>query len=285
MKKKIMYQAFAVLAVFMSAATGAETLTLEAPGFQAAKITGVQAIGDAFPADEAGICAYAKVDQTVDIDATAPVFSEVIDVGDNFILGLIPVNNFGGTTHVKFYADTNGWLVAYLEKSEPVATIMQWLPADKNNPQISTIPRNVLTDALNDGGNAAGVGFLPQIKYYNFRFPEANHLVILVKTVSTEGSKHMQIELPTSYILYGASYYFYGIDAKQAELNVDGTLIYAGSTGNNGSLRNIDFFRGAIGVGLLHTIDVSYAPQCDWSSCADAGSVGVATALVYQIEE
>ena len=159
----------AVGTLFITTKAAAENLSLEAPSFRAAKLAQDGAPGNAFPADEAGIAAHAKVDQAIDIEEIALVFREVLEREDNYILGIVPVSNFGSGIDVHVYADVEGWLVAFLKKNEPAARIMQWRPANVNNPKILTIPRNTLTDALSEAGTAAGVGFLPKIKYYNFK--------------------------------------------------------------------------------------------------------------------
>ena len=264
----------------------ADNFSLEKPEFVAAKMAATaQDTGSAFPADKAGMAAYAKVDQMIDIEGIASIFSEVIEKGDNFILGIIPISNFGGSIDVRLYADIDGWIIAFFEKDEQTAKMMQWLPADTNNPQISTIPRNVLTDALNETGDKAGVGFLPEIKYYNFKYPNATNLTIFVKTTASDGKNLTQVEIPADYALYEASYYLYAFDAMSAELIVDGTLITKAVTGNNSGAKVIGSYKGAIKTGILHTIEISYSGIDANYSDSKIGSSGVATALLYKSTE
>jgi len=65
-----------VLATAFATDAAAETLSLRKPALVS------QTEASAFPADEAGISAYAKVDQAIDIEEVKPIFSEVEDVGD-----------------------------------------------------------------------------------------------------------------------------------------------------------------------------------------------------------
>jgi len=80
----------------------------------------------AFPADKAGIAAYVKVSEQIDVKRLSPIFREVREVGDNYIIGIVPIDNIGGNIDVYLYADRGGWFVAYLPKTEPTATVMQW---------------------------------------------------------------------------------------------------------------------------------------------------------------
>lgn len=265
----------------LAADTGAEEFLLEAPDFVAAKIAATaQTPGTAFPVGEAGIAAYVKVTQTIGIAAVQSIYQKVEGVGDNYIFGTVSIPNFVDTLAVHLYIDADGWIIAYLTRSEPVAKMMQWLPADVDNPRITTIPRNTLTDVLNRVENELniGVGVLSQVKYYNFKFPEATTVTIAVKTRNDDGANLMQVEIPANYTLYEASYYHYTFAANDSQLKVDGTLVSDAPDVDRGKWAAVDSYKGAITVGRLNTIEISY----DNYDSSYPGSAGVATALVYK---
>lgn len=279
----------------------AQEHSLEEPRFRAAKPAA--AAGSAFPADEAGMSAYAKVGQGIDINKVKTVFSRVEGVGDNYIYGVVLVSNFGGASDIRVYADTDGWLVAYIKNMEPAAKMMQWYPANVTNPEISAIQRNTLTDALEAAGTAAGTGFLEQIQYYNFKYPDADRLTLFIKTVpigETSSSSTFvktalaQVTIPTNYTLYEASYYHYAYYSKnysdnRSEVKVDGVVVSGfGSTGRGDRqewLVVLDSFRGAIQRGHLHTIEVVNQFDASGAFSRNSGSAGVATALIYRVGE
>jgi hypothetical protein len=97
---------------------GNNGISLEAPLFissaEAAQTT------KAFPADEAGIAAYVKVGQTIDIEKIKKIFTEVKEVGDNYVIGITMISDAYpvdvGDIDVHLYADIDGCLVAYLGK-------------------------------------------------------------------------------------------------------------------------------------------------------------------------
>jgi hypothetical protein len=139
---------------------GKGAISLEAPAFimvaGAAEVAGDG--GGAFPENKAGISAYINTNQTIDIEKIKTIFPEVVEVGDNYIIGITPIPDYGGNIGVHVYADTDGWVVAYIGNDEPASMIMQWGTADVNNPIITTITTTILEDALHKAGDAAGVG-------------------------------------------------------------------------------------------------------------------------------
>ncbi|MBC8231213.1 hypothetical protein H8E77_16810, partial [bacterium] len=92
----------------------------------------------AFPTDKAGISAYVKLSTPIDIDKVRTIFTKVEDIGDNYIIGIVLIPNYGSDTEVHLYADTDGWLVAYLAQEEPAAKIMKW-PANYDFSPITKI--------------------------------------------------------------------------------------------------------------------------------------------------
>jgi len=234
--------------------------------------------GGAFPEDEAGISAYVNTTQTIDLDKLKTIFTEVEEVGDNYIIGITPISDFGGDIDVHVYADTNGWIVAYFKKNELESKVMQWGTIDVNNPDIGVITSTTLRDAIYEAGNAAGVGILPtDIKHYDFKYPDATNMMIFVRTRATDGTNIVQIEIPTNYTLYAASYYHYAYDLDDSKLKVDGTTVSDLPGCGRCWKRTFGSYGGCITTGKLHKIEVSYDPHYD-----DDGSAGVATVLIYR---
>ena len=226
-------------------------ISLEPPFFisaaEAAE-TGIMA----FPADKAGISAYVKFPTTIDLDKVRTIFTSVEDIGDNYIIGTLPVSNKGEypkeEIQVYLYADINGWLVAYFTREMPAAQIMKWplkIPS-----KITQITTTTLQEALRNAGQAAG-DIPHEIKYYDFRFPNADTMTLFVK-VSDDEPAITQVKIPANWTLYEASYSvgcYYGDSFRRVK--VDGASF---------SWRGPRSYQGAIAVGTLHTIETTYAP-------------------------
>jgi hypothetical protein len=248
----------------------------------------------AFPEGEAGLAAYINTRQTVDLEKLKTIFTTVEEVGDNYILGVVPISNWGGNLYIHLYADTDGWIVSYLKKDEPVSLVMQWGTSDADNPTIGVIKSTTLEDALYKAGNAAGVGIVSNaIKYYHFGFPNANRIMIIAKVQATDGSSIHQIEIPANYVLFDSAYYHYAYyyswrsgyykdvnSYTTSALKIDGSTISSAATGyiDNGAYgwwRTADRYKGAMTRGVLHTLEISHSGN-------SAGSAGVATVLIYR---
>jgi len=237
----------------------------------------------AFPADKAGIAAYVKVSEQIDVNRLSPIFREVREVGDNYIIGIIPIDDIGGIIDVYLYADRDGWFVTYLPKTEPAATIMQWLSiSDIHNPVITNLNRTILTDALDQAENLLLLVF-PDVKYYHFKYANATKITLFLKTVS-QGSDVVQFKIPQNYTLFESSFYHYGSNMGDSKIKLDGFLISdlpetaTSNSSNYGykSYRNIDFYQASyITLNVLHTIEVTH-------SSGYYNSSGLASVLIYK---
>ncbi len=267
------------------------SISLESPSFIETNAVDASNI-NAFPESKAGISAYINTSQTINIEKVKTMYTLVEEVGDNYIIGITPISDFGGNIDVHVYADTDGWIVAYFENNEPASKIMQWGTANVNNPIIGTITTTTLEDAIYKAGDAAGVG-IPSgnIKYYDFEFPNANSMMLFIRTKATNGANIHQVEIPADYLLYEASYYHYiyeyGYRGNRwdSKLKVDGTIISDVPPWSPGSWasrwwRDFKSYGSAIQVGNLHTIEISYSQPS--AHVSDQGSAGVATVLIYR---
>lgn len=252
--------------------------------------------GGAFPEDEAGISAYVNVNQSItleQLEQLATIFDE-LEAAQNYVIGTVEIQNFGGNVHPHIYADMDGWIVAYFNKSENASRIMQWSGTDKNNPAITDIDTTTLEDAINKSCSALGIdyeGVKPNIKYYDFEFPDANSMMLFVKTQATSGSGSIRVAIPDTDTLYEASYSQYACNYG----------IYPGGTARYGYTSHLildditinDFRRNrengmdvsykqydtesTLTIGIPHTIKITYS-----SDMGDGGSAGVATVMIYK---
>ena len=267
------------------------SISLVPPSFLGAK----SVEESAFPEDEAGISAYIDTEQAIDIDEVKTIFTEVEEVGENYIFGITPISNFGGDIDVHVYADTEGWIVAYLKNNESAAKIMQWGTADVDEPVVTEISLTTLVDALYAAGDAASVGIVSsKIKYYDFEYPDADGMTIFIKTRADEGANTVQFQIPANYTLYEASYYryvysyyyyYYGYAGWwDSKLKVDGTTISDAPSLSGGTQwwRELKSYGSRIVTGTLHTIEISYEKAGTTGYSIDEGSAGVATVLIYK---
>lgn len=183
-----------------------------------------------FPVDEAGIVAYVSVGSSADLNKTYATYEDVLDTSPTHIIGTVRIANIIGESVPLVYVGADGWVVAYYPKAEPASKIMQW--NGYSQPYVNT---TTLADAISKMATALGVSFegiKGDIKYYDFRYPEANLMTMIVET--TQSTNYYNLTIPETMTLYNASYSHYGSGSSYAHLYVDGTEIsYTGMSGLN----------------------------------------------------
>ena len=219
--------------------------------------------GNAFPEDEAGISAYVNVGESIDLEKVATIFDQIENVSETHVIGFVPISNYGGNVRPHLYADISGWIVAYFTKDKPASLIMDWQnnnKGDVNNPKIEEIKQ--------------------KIKYYDFEFPEADSILLFVKTRATDGSNYVHISISDNYRLYEASYYHWTYDPYDSKLKIDGKTVSDLPTCGVCWERAIGSYdiEEDFSVGQPHTLEIYYK----YCGSVDSGSAGFATVLIYK---
>lgn len=234
----------------------------------------------AFPASEAGISAWVKVDRAIRIDERlSKLFHRIEDVSGTHILGTVEVKNFVGTLYPRVYVDTQGWIIAFFKVSDPTAWIVDW-QGDHNNPT-PTI-RTTLEVALQAVATAAGVS-LPKISFYDFRYPDANHLLIMLAVLPEPTTKVMYVKLPKGYTVYAVSYYHYGVNYHSwnswfaTVFKIDGAQVMR-LEGNGLRSEAKDIPPREFQVDKLYELEVTFSV----APGRDDGSAGLAFVIIYR---
>jgi len=240
----------------------------------------------AFPKEAAGISGYVKLAQSIDLNKAAKVFERIEDVSKSHIIGTVPIESFVGIVRPHLYVDVAGWVVAYFLSSEPASLIMQW-SGDTDNP-VPTI-KTTLEEAVKKLCATIEVGYAGDIQYYNFKYPEADGIVLLLRILPTPGSKVSYVKVPGNYTLYEVSYYHYGNNFYQeginrwgytSELKIDGNVVnrLSRSWASGIDITTAEYSKKLFALDKLHEIEITYYPQEE----RDRGSAGVAIVLIYK---
>jgi hypothetical protein len=156
--------------------------------------------GPNFLYQEAGISAYTNVGQTIDIGAIKSVFRTVEQQTSDYIVGTVALPDHPVSDDVHVYVDKNGWVVAYYFKDKPASAILEW-----NSGAISRINLETAIDII-----VKTVGTYTANKYYyDFSYPDANKLTIIVGGSSDYSSSSFKLKIPSSFKIYEYSYSFY----------------------------------------------------------------------------
>lgn len=135
-----------------------------------------------FPVDEAGIAAYVKLDSVDITDLTEALnhFRSIKEWDRTHAIGTVTVvAGYGGwRDYPHVYIGLDGWIVAYYLKDEEASRIMYWHAYSPYTPGTTT-----LKDAIDIMCANIGVTYSTPIKYYDFEFPEANKLTLIVEMI------------------------------------------------------------------------------------------------------
>jgi hypothetical protein len=212
-------------------------LVLERPSFVALAATdgqGQQAVD--FLQQEAGISAYIKVDQTIDIQKLRASFRVVEQLEDTYLTGQIAIPNLQENLHPHLFVTRDGWIVAYYPRTEPTSKMLAlWVSGTDTTP---TLSGSTLELAIHEVLHSAGISPspLPTIKYYHFQQPAADRLMLIRDDAERED--YFQITIPSSLALFDATWAAYDTASRCYDcwggMKIDGAEIIGGNRGGSG---------------------------------------------------
>lgn len=159
--------------VAQTATPGSPTggLVLAAPAF-------AQAAARTFLDDEAGISAYLKLDQAVDLAKVRGLYRVIEDETDTYVIGTIPLSRYGTDWWPHVWITKDGWVIAYYRKAEPTSRLMHWgFYAD------GRITSTTLREIVLAVGKALGIATTAidaGLRYYHWQHPAATRLFVIV---------------------------------------------------------------------------------------------------------
>jgi len=183
-------------------ASGGNAITLKAPSF--VRVANAQEAPQAapmgFPQDEAGISAYFKSASPITLADVRSVYRVIEVETADYIIGSVPVPDYAEIYDVHLYVHRDGWFLAYYLSKDPASKIFDW--SQYTRASIPTRLERVLAIAANTGGIA-----FPGSTYYDFRYPNATHLMMIAE--DTSDGNQFEIRLPGSYSYYERSWSTY----------------------------------------------------------------------------
>jgi hypothetical protein len=229
-----------------------------------------QRAGTTFLKEEAGISAYTNVGEAIDIEKVKSVFRTIEYETSEYIIGSVPLPDYEETEDVHAYIHTDGWVVTYYLKEEVVAKILDWNDYTTDE----KITGTKLEDGVSMVCNAAGVP-IRDLKYYDFRYPNAEKLMIIADAQWTDGTDTFNIKLPGEFVFYDRSYSHYTYKSHGSTLKIDENEIssiggYGSSATNYGQLSPTQ-----LSLDTFHTVSL-------WHDDRYGGESFDAIVLVYR---
>ena len=178
----------------------------------------INAQATTFPVDQAGIAAYTKLDSINSTQLTQALthFYSLNKTNGTYVIGTKEiVNVYDPKTYPHLYIGLDGWIVAYYLKTEESSRIMQW-----NGYTTGTINSTTLKDAIDMMCADIGVTYSTPIKYYDFKFPDANKMTLIADSTFSSYS----LTIPGT--LYESSYSA-PVGVGGHSITVDNTLAFS----------------------------------------------------------
>lgn len=228
--------------------------------------------GDAFPQDEAGMCAYVNIGESINLEDAIGAYYQIEELSETHAIGRISIGNGGGgSDDIRVYVDVDGWIVAYLLRSQATATMIQWSGINVSNPVFGNT-NTTLADAISRMCTAIDVDYADvngNIQYYDFEYPDADKVLIFTNTRTSTGDDYITVLIPEgTYTVYEAIYSLTG--GYRTGLYIDGVYIAQIPSGYG---RTCGGYGTRLTIGDPHTIRFYSYPYGGWS--------GVANILIY----
>ncbi len=196
--------------------------------------------------DEAGIAYYTNVSQTLNL-ATAKAEFRTIEADEpNYVVGSLALSGLPETEDVHVFVHKDGWILTYYLKAEPVGKIIDW-----NYYSAGTLSKTKLSTGLEVMSLVLGVS-PTYTNYYNFEFPNANKLKIVIEEVSGQNTDSFDIKLTSTFTYYERSWAHYGTSSF-SYLRLDGNQI---SYLNSGDFDYGELTPVQLTLDVFHTLEV-----------------------------
>ncbi len=184
--------------------------------------------GGGFLESEAGISAYGQI-AVVDLATIKPVFKNIEKETSQYIIGSVALAGYPESDDVHVYADISGWIIAYYRYQELAAKIVDWIQYRANGTLGTKLEDAVALLAAQMGQN------LPPITYYDFRYPNANKIMVVIDEELNAATDTFYLTLPSSgYFFYGREWSFGlyrpGGSNSSGNLKIDGQVLTSFTT-------------------------------------------------------
>lgn len=154
-----------------------------------------------FPADEAGISAYVKAKDNIDLNSTKTAFASIERETADYIIGTVALTWHTEEQYPHMYVSKDGWIVAYYPKDMSSGWLMPWADYAGGFISSTTLSKAIGIVATAVGGTPTG------IKYYDFRYPDASKMMFIME--STDATEFFKLNIPTAFSVYAIDWSHY----------------------------------------------------------------------------
>ncbi len=207
--------------------------------------------------EEAGISAYFDRGASINLNQVRGLLVVELETSEYIIGSIDPddpaaLNPYPESENPHMFVSTSGWVMAYYHNNDPVAKI-----ADTYNYGGATI-NTKLEMALGRISSAIGNGSNFTATFYDFRYPNATHLLFVADTTSSTDS--FTIQLPGTFDFDEKSWTL-GTESEYSTISLNGEVIGQATP----AFKNI-YGSLTLGPDLTHTIEVTDGTWGDYTT-------------------
>lgn len=184
-------------------------MALQPPAFlKSVQAAPLEQVDFNFLLEEAGVTAYTKLNQELDLASLESRFKTIGRQTDQFISGIViapgyeKLPEFGENAEVQVFLHRDGWIVGYLTRYQTTSALFDWVNYDKNRLKNSTLLENIVRLLAEDAGVSD-----TNVTYYDFRNPQATNLMLIADhadNIKSEDS--FEINIPRELRVYESSW-------------------------------------------------------------------------------
>lgn len=190
------------------AGNGGGELTLAAPAFfTSVNAAPVQEDDFSVVLEEAGVTAYTKLDQELDLDYLAARLKSVQQKSSRYVAGIMPAPGYEDLSEleesgeVQVFLHQDGWIVVYLSRWQPASALLDWVNYDEKRLD-GTLIESAVRSLVDDIGVTDYT-----VSYFDFRNPDATSLILAAdRADGTTLSDSFQVTIPRGLKVYEASW-------------------------------------------------------------------------------
>lgn len=157
--------------------------------------------GTSFLEQDAGTTAYTQL-SNIDLDGAEGIMATVEVKTSEYIVGSVSLDEYTEASDVHVYVDTSGWIAAYYSRNELPSKIIDWVDFEG----LGQLEGTKLKKALNYVTNAMYMA-LSDVKYYDFRYPDATDMMIIVDEAhGDDETESFNIKLPSGPAFYSRTW-------------------------------------------------------------------------------
>lgn len=230
---------------------------------------------------EAGVSAYYNVSQTIDLAKAKEVFCGLERETADYIIGSVRPSEYteDENNDVHCFVHKDGWILTYYTKDEPCAIIFDYKAYKADSSKVKTVLKKVIDMVCGK------IGLQPpsEVSYYDFRYPNANRLVLIVDAKWGNGWETMYLTIPNepgTLTVYETSWSHAAYDSLSSQFKVDDTVMNTFGDTDNIWGQSENKFSPSLSLGKRHKIELynqegSYRP----------GDVFLAISVLYYEKE